>query len=171
MSTPDIQELQQRAAIEDVLTRYCRALDWLDAESLEEVFWPDAEIDYGFFRGSGEAFVPFLLEVETRAARRWHASLNSAVRIDGDRAEVESYGLAQGTAAHEDRLTDTVFAGRYLDVFECREGEWRIARRKFVLDWTHSFPSGVGPFRAPGAAMKLHVLDVRESGHPEYRKL
>jgi len=39
--------------IQDVLTRYSRALDWLDADMLSTVFFDDAEIDYGFFKGSG----------------------------------------------------------------------------------------------------------------------
>jgi hypothetical protein len=32
--------------------------------------------------------------------------------------------------------------GRYLDRFECRDGEWRIADRKVVLDWTRADVGG-----------------------------
>ena len=30
---------------------------------------------------------------------------------------------------------DTCIGGRYLDIFEKREGEWRIASRKMLYDW------------------------------------
>ena len=48
-----LQELLDRKACEDVLMRYGRTLDWLDQSGQEECFWPDATIDYGFFRGTG----------------------------------------------------------------------------------------------------------------------
>jgi hypothetical protein len=170
VSTDELRLLLDRRAIDDLNARYCRTLDWLDAEGLASVFWPDAHIDYGFFQGSGEAFVPALLELERRSLRRWHAILSTSVQVEGERAEGESYGLAQGTSERDGRLVDTLFAGRYLDGFERRAGHWRIARRKYVLDWTTSFANGLGPFRRPGP-LSMPVLDVRESGHPEYRRL
>ncbi|MCP4195967.1 MAG: nuclear transport factor 2 family protein, partial [Proteobacteria bacterium] len=48
-----LQELLDRKACEDVLLRYGRTLDWLDGAGQQACFWPDAEIDYGFFKGSG----------------------------------------------------------------------------------------------------------------------
>ena len=59
--------------------------------------------------------------------------------------------------------------GRYLDAFERREGEWRIVRRKYALDWTQSFDNGLAPFRA--GRMSMPILDIHESGHPDYRPL
>jgi hypothetical protein len=50
------------------------------------------------------------------------------------------------------------------------ETVWRISRRRYVLDWTHSFPNGLAPFREPGGPT-LPILDVQESGHPDYRRL
>ena len=50
-----LQELLDRKACEDVLMRYGRTLDWLDEAGQESCFWPDADIDYGFFQGSGKA--------------------------------------------------------------------------------------------------------------------
>jgi hypothetical protein len=170
MTTPELRELLDRRAIDDLLARYCRCLDWLDEDGLATVFWPDAEIDYGFFRGTAEAFLPVVMEMERRSLRRWHAILNPLVAIDGDRAEGECQGLSQGTAERRGELVDTVFAGRYLDAFERRDGEWRIVRRRYVLDWAQSFPNGLAPFRKPGP-MSLPVLDVRASGHPDYRRL
>ena len=49
-----LQELLDTRACEDVLMRYGRTLDWLDESGQQSCFWPDAEIDYGFFQGTGE---------------------------------------------------------------------------------------------------------------------
>ena len=48
----EVAGLRALREIEDVLTRYSRALDWLDDAMLETVFYDDAEIDYGFFRAT-----------------------------------------------------------------------------------------------------------------------
>lgn len=165
-----LQGLLDRRAIDDLLARYCRTLDWLDDAGLALVFWPDAEIDYGFFQGTGEEFVPAVMKIERRSLRRWHTISNPLVRIVGDTAEGECYGTAQGTAEVKGKLVDTVFGGRYLDAFERRGGEWRISRRRYVLDWTQSFPHGLGPFRKPGP-MSMPILDVTESDHTDYRRL
>ncbi len=44
----EVGQWRDRAAIEAVLTRYSRAMDWFDAEMLDGVFYDDARIDYGF---------------------------------------------------------------------------------------------------------------------------
>jgi hypothetical protein len=167
--TDGTQELLDRRAIDDLLARYCRTLDWLDDDGLAKVFWPDAEIDYGFFRGTGEEFLPFVMKIERRSVRRWHTSSNPLVRITGDTAEGESYGTAQSTAEVGGKLVDTIFGGRYLDSFERRADEWRISRRQYVLDWTQSFAHGLGPFRK--GPMAMPILDVSKSDHPDYRRL
>ena len=164
-----LKELLDRRAIDDLLARYCRSLDWLDDEALARVFWPDAEIDYGFFQGSGADFLPFVMKIERRSLRRWHTLSNPMVEIAGDRAEGECYGVAQSTDDHKGKLVDTLFGGRYLDGFERRDGEWRISRRKYVLDWTQRFDHGLAPFRGPGPA-SMPILDISESGHPDYRR-
>ena len=61
----ELQELLDRKACEDVLIRYGRTLDWLDEAGQRDCFWPDAQIDYGFFKGSGEDWVPVVMSVET----------------------------------------------------------------------------------------------------------
>lgn len=54
----ELRVLLDKQACSETLTRYCRALDWLDEDALKTVFTPDADIDYGFFKGRGDAFIP-----------------------------------------------------------------------------------------------------------------
>ena len=41
----------------------------------------------------------------------------------------------------EGELLDLIVDGRFLDGFELRKGEWRIARRVEVIDFAHERPS------------------------------
>lgn len=167
---PALQQLLDRQACEDVLMRYGRTLDWLDGEGHASCFWPDAEIDYGFFTGSGEDWVPVVMDIETASPHRWHALCGSMVQVEGDSAKAESYGIAVGTAQNEDgEQVDTMFGGRYLDELHKRDGQWRIARRRYVADWVHQFPRGVDALKDSG--MALNVLRITAAGHAQYRAL
>lgn len=166
----ELQELLDRKACEDVLMRYGRTLDWLDATGQEECFWPDAEIDYGFFKGSGKDWVPVVLEVETASPRRWHISTGVMVQLEGDHAKSESYGLAVGTSKNADgELVDTMFGGRYLDELEKRSGHWRISKRQYIADWVQHFPNGMEALS--NGDFKLNILNIIEAGHDSYRRM
>lgn len=137
----DVAALRRLVDIQDcseTLTRYCRAVDWLDDELLATVFTDDAQIDYGFFRGTGAEFVPFLMGVERSFLRRWHLGGNVVVRVAGDHAEAESHCQAGAVSAEGTVETTNLFGGRYLDALVRTADGWRISRRVFVLDWQHS---------------------------------
>ena len=70
VANSEIRELLDKQACQEVLTRYARALDWVDEEALKTFFFADAEIDYGFFKGSGEEFIPVVIELERGFLRR-----------------------------------------------------------------------------------------------------
>ena len=72
---------------------------------------------------------------------------NVLVELDGDRAYVEAYAVAYhdrtGARRPEERGRLDLWGGRYVDRFERRSGEWRIAHRNCVIDWTFaSRPDG-----------------------------
>ncbi len=133
-----LQRLVDVQACADVLTRYCRALDWLDEDLLGTVFTPAAEIDYGFFKGTGVEFLPFVIGVERTFVRRWHFGANPIVSVVGDTAEAESSCMACAVTEADGQTTTSLFGGRYLDTLARGDDGWRIARRVFVLDWQHS---------------------------------
>jgi hypothetical protein len=165
-----LQELLDRKACEDVLMRYGRTLDWLDEAGQESCVWPDAEIDYGFFQGTGEDWVPTVMTVETASPRRWHVSTGVMVQVKGDKAKSECYGLSVGTTENEQgELVDMMFGGRYLDELEKRDGQWRISKRAYIADWTHHFPNGLEELAASG--FMLNILNIQQPGHESYRTL
>ncbi len=165
----EFRELLDKQTCIELITRYSRALDWLDDNALKSVFWPDAEIDFGFFKGRGEQFMIEVMKVEHSLARRWHMTTNPLVRVNGDTAEGESYGLAAGIAIRDGRATHDIFAGRYLDRFERRNGEWRIARRVYIADWQQSFE--VDASAENKLVSGMNWSNGFNPGHPLYRKL
>jgi SnoaL-like domain len=165
-----LQELLDKKACEEVILRYGRTLDWLDGEGQAACYWPDAEIDYGFFEGAGKDWVPTVMEVESAAPRRWHVSTGVMVQVDGNKAKSECYGISVGSSAGEDgTLTDTMFGGRYLDELEKRDGEWRISTRVYIADWIQHFPNGLEALAESGFTLK--VLQIAEAGHELYREM
>ena len=165
-----LQELLDKKACEEVILRYGRTLDWLDGEGHKDCYWPDAEIDYGFFEGSAKDWVSTVMQVEADAPRRWHVSTGVVVHVNGDSAKSECYGLSVGSTRNEDgSLTDTMFGGRYLDELEKREGEWRISKRSYIADWIHHFPNGLDAISESGLTLK--ILQIAEAGHELYRPM
>ena len=166
---PQLQELLDKKACEEVLMRYGRTQDWLDEPGQGSCFWPDADVDFGFFKGNGEDWVRTVMEHERAAVRRWHMSTSVMVQIDGNRAKAECYGIAAGSAEVDGHLMDSVYGGRYLDELEKRDGEWRISKRTYILDWSHQFPNALEA--STGEDFALHILNISEPGHPMYRPL
>ena len=151
-------------AINQTITRYCRALDWLDESLLRTCYTSDAFINYGFYKGPVEGFYPVVMEIERATLHRSHFLSNVAIELDGDKAEVECYGIASSTLDGE---TLNVFGGRYLNQFAHVNAEWRMSRSEYVLD--HHF---VAPMPPLGDAMgELQLGTGLDSNHPLFRTL
>ena len=166
-----VQQLIDRQAIADLMQRYARTLDWLDDDGQAGCYWPDAEIDYGFFRGRADDFLPVVMATERGSDRRWHMLGAPLVSFTApDIAEAETYGVFAGATRQEDgTLAGNLFGGRYLDRFERRGGEWRVAKRLYVLDWCQRLADQPGFDADP--AFPLPVLKIDRSGHELYRPM
>ncbi len=135
--------------IREVVLRYCRGLDRLDAELLRSAYLPGALDDHGVFVGDAAAFCDRVLESHRRYDASMHCVLNHLVELDGpDDARGEAYVLAhvlrrdeQGAPVHD------AWWGRYADRYARRDGRWGIAHRVTVHEWTRREPLG-RPMRA-----------------------
>ena len=93
-----------------------------------------------------------------------HLVGNLLIEVDGDTAWSEAYWtayhrIAKGKesdmgflAEHDTSIDEDVFvSGRYIDRFERRNGEWKIAKRQGVHDWIRFEPANEkGQLEAPG---------------------
>ena len=129
--------LMDREAIRECMFRYCRGIDRQDEAALRSAYWPDATDRHGPYQGSAQGFIDWALEkLRTQGERSVHNVANLSITLRGTHAAVETYFPAlqrdrdaQGTAR------EVFLAGRYLDRFEKRGEEWRIAQRTVVYDW------------------------------------
>lgn len=145
------EELADREAIKDCLYRYARGIDRCDEAMLRSAYWEDAVDEHMTFKGTREELIAWTMPILRAMDQSQHLIGNVLIEMDGDRARVESYfyGFHRIRGA-DGKPRDTIGSGRYLDVFERRGDEWRIARRMVVTDWFRDYPDSgdweVGPF-------------------------
>lgn len=146
-------ELADREAIRDCLYRYTRAVDRGDAELLRTVYWPGAMDFHTGFTGTGEEFIEWALPRLMAMEQNMHLIGNVLIRLEGATANVESYVWTVSVLPGENPRQVFV-CGRYLDRFELRDDEWRIAERTVVHDWFNENEAvgdwSAGPFGMSG---------------------
>lgn len=125
-------ERADREAIVDCLHRLSRGQDRLDDELILSAYHPDAMDYHGKFQGSPQEFVEWLRESHaTRTTNQLFLS-NFTIDLDGDTAHVETYFMVPIRRDGSPNVNYT--CGRYIDRFDRRGGEWRIAVRVVVTE-------------------------------------
>jgi hypothetical protein len=133
-----LRELADKEAIRSVLFRYCRAIDRCDPELLATVYHPDATDDHGAYSGPAAGFIAWYLANAPRTLKTMQHSLGTIlIELCGDVAVSEAYFTAKNLRRATTRTPELMdmLIGRYVDRFERRAGEWRIARRIVVKDF------------------------------------
>jgi ketosteroid isomerase-like protein len=166
MNTDEMHRLARAAdcqEIRDCLMRYCRGIDRGDGDILRSAYHDDATEHHGPFEGLVADFVPFVLEVLANVEVCLHMVTNIHIEVNGDKALSEAYFVAIQRESGE--AVEDYIAGRYLDQFERRQGEWRIAHRQVMLDWSRREPFH-GP--SPYGPLASFPLSRRDSGDALY---
>ena len=155
MTTPalptTLQALVDQQAIRDVLIRYTRGIDRMDVDLVRSTYHPDAHDDHGAYQGGVDGFLEWVEQALSYFDSTMHFIGNQLVEIDEadlDRAHAESYCVAYhrrrarlgANGVPDEPGHDLVTALRYVDRMERRGGEWRIADRRCVFDWTRRDP-------------------------------
>ena len=140
MKTTEIrEEMVDREAIRDCIYRYSRGVDRCDEDMLRSVYWEDAEDDHCLFVGRREDLITWVLPLLRGMDASQHTIGNILIRLHGDHADVESYYNGFHRVHDGTKFVDSVQAGRYVDRFEKRDDEWRIAKRKVIVDWFREY--------------------------------
>jgi hypothetical protein len=162
-SQRQLAEIVARRAIEDCLNRYARGVDRHDDELIRSAYHHDATHQRGSFVGSPQEFIDWS-RARHVAHTRAHLHYVTNVSIDFTSAQtalVESYYLA--VSASKDGIEVAMVSGRYIDRFEARDGEWRIASRLAIGEiraWAEQLPDA---FADDGGAW--------DRSDPSYRRL
>ncbi len=136
----DQQALADRIAVEDLLTRYAKAVDRRDWEQYRSIFTADAEIDYtsaGGIAGTIDEIVAFLSTSLEMFEMTQHLVSNIDLEVNGDSATV--------TAMFNNPMRlpggDTWFTGGWYhhDLVRTADG-WRSRRLREETAWLDRTP-------------------------------
>lgn len=145
MAGDSVDMLHDREMIRDCLFRYCRGVDRADEAALRSAYWPDGTDTHGPYRGSASGFIDWAMKTLPSIERSIHQIHNILIDLRGAEAVVESYFTAlQRQPGTDGTMADVHMAGRYLDRFEKRGDEWRVADRVVVFDWVSETPASPG---------------------------
>ena len=141
-----VGQLMDREAIRECMFRYCRGIDRQDEAALRSAYWPDATDRHGPYQGSAAGFIDWALaKLRADGERSVHNIANLSITLRGTQAAVETYFMALQRDRDAQGVVREVFlSGRYLDRFEKRADEWRIAERTVVYDWMRPLGTPVG---------------------------
>ena len=132
-----LAEMVDRHEIHQGLLRYARGLDRLDNALARSCYWDDAIEDHGHFVGTPDDFIPWADGTTLAFESTQHAVMNHFCDLQGDEAFCETYYHFSGVTAEGPNFMST---GRYIDHFQKRNGEWRIANRVTIVEGTYDVP-------------------------------
>jgi ketosteroid isomerase-like protein len=151
-----LQRTLDQQEIADVIHRYCRGIDRCDFDLVRSCYHPDGIDDHGDFRGGVEDFIAYVQRTLPTFERTMHFIGNVLIEPTGDTARAESYAIAhhrippRGSKPERDYNVGL----RYVDDFERRNGDWRIAARVCIFDWWRIDETDRGTWApAPGSAI------------------
>ena len=133
--TMTLQELSDRIEINDLMVDYATAVDTQNIDALDDVFTPDAFIDYSAFGGSKgdlESTIAFLHKAMKIFPNHQHLNANHQIKLDGDRAtgKVMCWNPQELAPKDGEDTGHIFFCGLwYHDEYVRTEAGWRIAKR------------------------------------------
>lgn len=130
----DVQALLDREAIRDVIYTYCRAADRRDLDLFKSCYHPGATDQHAFFSGPADKFCEHAMEQLYKCRFSMHRISNIRIKLNGDRAFVESYVVVVHRVKRDGEYVDFDNFGRYCDIFEKRDGVWKILHRTHLPD-------------------------------------
>jgi hypothetical protein len=134
-NTDQLKILLDREQIRERIVRLARGEDRRTADIISASYWPDSITDYGVFQGTFKDYLAWVVPGSDAIKNTQHVLGQSVIDLDGSSARAETHVISYHRVDLGQGDRDTCIGGRYLDVFEKRAGEWRIARRTMLYDW------------------------------------
>lgn len=150
----DVTYLLDRVAILDCIARHARGCDRHDERLLASAYHDDGVDEHGSTRNPGPTYAAFINASHAATSQaHTHNITTHSCEIDGDVAHAESYVLVG--LLSPDARSSTLMSGRYVDRLEKRDGSWRIAARRSMVDLVMH-----------GSAALLEMPAFRAQGYP-----
>ena len=146
--TLSIQEISDRIQIDDLLIRYCRAIDTKDWKLLDTCYTADADVDYttsGGIKGKYPEVRAWLEKALAPFDMTQHLITNTSLELSGDRATARTIVFNPMGMKNADGSLHIFYVGAYyVDKLVRTPDGWRIAERfeeQAFMDGT--FPAGL----------------------------
>ncbi|MGE3691083.1 MAG: nuclear transport factor 2 family protein [Novosphingobium sp.] len=161
----DIHEVVARDKIRACIVRLARGEDRRDAGLISSAYWSDAHIDFGTFAGDFATYLGYVVPGDPALPCTVHHLGQTHIELDGDTARAETLVSSYHRIDTGDGHIDSTIGGRYLDLMQKRDGEWRIASRIMLFDYiTNSGPSADWSQGVMGAPFSAEHFSGRAHG-------
>lgn len=139
-----LQRLLDKTEIHESLYRYARGVDRGDWELVRSSYHPDAYDEHGSYKGGVDGLITWLKERFSDVDNSTHLLGNCIIEfVSDEKAIVETYYVSR--RLREPQVDEVQIVkpgdkmcreswGRYVDIFERRNGEWRVAHRMIVQE-------------------------------------
>lgn len=149
--------IADRLEIQDVMFKWCRAIDRLDADGMTACFTPDAIDLHGPYNGpipglidwvmTRHQTIPFsshqvsnmLIEFASPSVALAETYVRTLQRYPAESMAAMAQMMSSGPVVKDGEGMDLMTSSRYIDRFEKHEGRWKIAHRRLAQDWKQSF--------------------------------
>jgi ketosteroid isomerase-like protein len=146
-----LQEISDRLEIQDLLARYCDAVDRQDWDAFERIFTPDAVIDYSAMGGSSGGVAvtkKFLADTMPMFASFQHLVGSTVLDLEGDTARART--ICHNPMVWRDGDDPAMFVCGlwYRDELVRTAAGWRIRlrveERSYMKNLSAARPTGQG---------------------------
>lgn len=142
-----LQEISDRLEIQQLMTDYATALDEYDIDRMDEIFTPDAYIDYramGGIDGRYPEIREWLKASLKNFSNYYHMIANISIKIDGDTATSKIVCFNPMGVPMPDGSTQMMFLGLWYRDKHVRTAKgWRIAERVEEGTYQYNVPDHI----------------------------
>ena len=142
-----LQEISDRLEIQQLMVDYASALDEYDIDRMDEVFTPDAYIDYramGGVDGRYPEIREWLKASLKNFSNYYHMIANVSIKVTGDTATSKIVCFNPMGVPMPDGSTQMMFLGLwYVDKHVRTEKGWRICERVEHGTYQHNVPAHI----------------------------
>jgi len=136
MDLTELQRLSDELEIDNLLSRYCRAVDAKDWPQYRSMFTDDARVDYsasGLVVGTCDEAVEYLGRHQASITTGMHYVTNVESHVDGDRATVVAMWFNAVALPKTEKIS--FFGGRWHDEMVRTSSGWRIKNLRLEVVW------------------------------------
>ena len=128
-----LRVLVAKQELNENMIRYCRGMDRKELDLMKSTYWPEATEDHGMFVGLSHDFCDWVYSMRRESAHKAsHYVANILIELNGNQAKRETAFIYLALPA--DGGPTDLLLGRYRDLCERRQGEWKVLARTCVWD-------------------------------------